>query len=233
MIEAAEVNAYAFWRTTPLAFSERGVRGDSDTVTVGTRLTGKLPANFDYTVEGMLQRGSFSLDSVRAYAFHGRLGYTITKNYWSPKLLAEYNQASGDENPTDGKRGAYDQLFPTNHSKYGLHDVVGFRNIQNLRSGISFQPNKQWKIDADYHSFWLTQKRDGLYNEQGALITQDRNGRSGKHVAQEADLQLTYSPKEFVSFGAAYAHWFPGEFWKATTRGAPGSSAYIYATYKF
>ncbi len=233
LVPKAEVNVYAFWRTTPLVVGERGNRGDSDTVTLGTRLVGKLPVNFDYTAEGMLQRGSFTLDRVRAYAFHGRLGYTITKNYWSPKLLAEYNQASGDENPTDGRRGTYDQLFPTNHNKYGLHDVVGFRNIQNLRFGISFQPNKQWKIDADYHSFWLTKKRDGLYNEAGGLISQDKSGLSGKHVAQEADLQLTYNPKEFISFGAAYAHWFPGEFWKTATKAAPGSSAYIYVSYKF
>lgn|GEM_PF-639844 len=233
LVPKAEVNVYTFWRTTPLVSGERSSRGDSDTVTLGTRLAGKLPMKFDYTMEAMLQRGSFALDRVRAYAFHGRLGYTIRQDYWTPKLLIEYNQSSGDENPNDGVRGTYDQLFPTNHSKYGIDDVVGFRNLENLRLGFALQPNKRTKIEGDYHSFWLTQVRDGLYNEQGNLITRNTAGAAGKHVAQEADLQFTYTPKEYLSFGAVYAHWFPGEYWKATTKGAPGSSVYTYATYRF
>ncbi len=232
-IPDAELNVYAYWRTTPLVFGEGFRLGDSDIVTFGARARGDLPGDFDYTVEAMLQRGEFATDEVSAYAFHGRLSRRLARRHWSPALLVEYNQASGDEDPLDGRRGTYDQLFPTNHGKYGIHDVVGFRNLQNLRFGVSFQPGKKVKLEGDYHSFWLTEERDGLYGEQGGLFARNASGAAGKHIAQELDFQFSYSPKEFISFGTGYAHWIPGEFWKAQTFGAPGSSAYTFVTYKF
>ena len=238
LIPKGEVNVYSYWRTRPIVTGETvrtGLRnsGDSDTVTTGTRFAGKLPKRFDYITEIMLQRGSFANDSVHAYAFHSRLGYLITANHWAPKLLLEYNQGSGDKNPRDGVRGTYDQLFPDNHGKYGIHDIVSIQNLQNLRLGIGLAPTKKLKVDFDYHNFWLTQTRDGVYNEQGTRIAFDPTGMSGNHVSQETDLQIVYSMKSYVSLGAVYGYWFPGQYWKNTTGGAPGSSFFSYVTYKF
>jgi hypothetical protein len=208
-------------------------RGDSDTFTYGLRLNGKLPAKFDYTLESMLQRGTFAADPVRAYAFHSRLGYSIAESFWKPKLLLEYNQGSGDRNPNDGVRGTYDQLFPDNHQKYGIHDTIGLRNTQNLRLGMGFTPSKKTKLDVDYHNFWLTQVRDGLYNEQGTLVSRSLTGTAGKHIGSEADMQLIYNLKSFVQLGAVYSYFFAGTYLKSTTPGAPQTSTYTYVTYKF
>lgn len=232
-IPKAETSFYTLWKTAPLVRGELASRGDSDTVTAGVNIVGKLPAKFDYMTDLMLQRGSFASDRIDAYAIRARLGYTITDKYWTPRVLLEYNVASGDKNPTDKVKGTFDQYYPTNHSKYGLDDVVGFRNLENLRAGIGFKPSKKWKIDVDYHSFWLAQEKDGLYNEQGNLIARDITGTSGKHVAEEADIQVTFSPKEYLNVGGVFAQWFPGRFWKSTTPGSSGSSFYTWVTYKF
>ena len=56
---------------------------------------------------------------------------------------------------------------------------------------------------------------------------------AGSHVAQEADVQLTWSIFDNVSFGAGYGHWFPGAFWKQATPGASRDFVYTMAAYRF
>jgi len=48
----------------------------------------------------------------------------------TPKLRLEFNHASGDSNPSDGKHGTFDVLYPTAHDKYGMADQVGWKNVK-------------------------------------------------------------------------------------------------------
>jgi hypothetical protein len=232
-IPKAELNTYAFWKTTPFVLDERGRAGDADTVTFGGRLAGTLPGRADYAVELMGQRGSFSNDDIRGGAAHGRLGYALTSSSTSPKLRAEYNYASGDANPGDGVRGTFDQLYPTNFDKYGIVDQIGFRNMHNVRVGLSEKPHPRLTVDADYNSYWLAHRRDGLYNAAGALVTRIPGGAPDAHVAHEANVLVAFTLRDGVTFGAGYGHWFPGAFWKAATPGASQDFAYTQFTYRF
>ena len=229
----AKLGAYAYWKTEPFVRGENGRTGDADTVTVGASLSYKLASNLDSELEAALQRGSFASDSIEAHAVHARLIYSISKKESVPKLLLEYNHASGDGNPSDGVRGTFDQLFPTGHAKYGVIDLVGLRNQHDLRIGSIWQARKRLKIEIDYHSFWLARKRDGLYNAGGALIARSINGTSGRHIAQEADLQVNYNMGSGITLGGGYAYWAPGTFWKKTTPGEPPSFVYTFINYKF
>ena len=92
-----------------------------------------------------LQSGSLGDDSIGAWAGHWQMRESLP-GQGAIKLTAEYNFASGDENPTDGSRGTFDQLYPTGHDKYGLADQVGWRNIHHLRAGVEFSPGRS---DAD------------------------------------------------------------------------------------
>jgi hypothetical protein len=231
-VPKAELNAYTFWKTTPLVVDERGVKGDADTVTIGGRLNGKLPNDFDYTTEVMFQTGDFGGDDIKAGALHARLGYQFNAA-GSPKLRFEYNFASGDGETGDGTRGTFDQLYPTNHDKYGIMDLVGLRNMHDLRTGVLFKPTKKFDLEFDYHSFWLADRNDGLYNAAGALVARIPGGSPFSHIAQEFDVQGTYRLGWGVTFGAGYGHWFPGDFWEAATKGAPQDWGYAQMTYKF
>jgi hypothetical protein len=231
-VPRAELNGYVFWKTTPFVLAESGA-GDADTVTVGGRLAGKLAKRTDYGVEIARQLGSFGADEIRATATHGRIIHGFSDDARVPKLRVEYNYASGDASPADGVRGTFDQLYPTGHAKYGVIDQVGWRNIHNARIGAILKPHAKLTLEVDYHSFWLAHRRDGLYNAGGALVARVPGGAAGSHVAQEADVQLTWSIFENVSFGAGYGHWFPGSFWKQATPGASRDFVYTMAAYRF
>lgn len=224
---------YTLWRAQSQTVNERGERGDADRVTFGTRLVGKLPHNFDYGVELAGQAGDVAGDRARAWAAHLQLGYTLARVRLKPRFLAEYNFASGDDDPNDGKVGTFDQLFPTNHNKYGIADLVGWRNIHNLRLGLSLKPVDRVGLNVDVHSFWLASRRDALYNAPGRPVARILDGAVSRHVGEEIDLYGSIKLTPYFSLGAGAAHVFAGRFLKQATPGENTSFAYAMASYHF
>ena len=232
-VPKAQLDTYAFWKTAPRVLGELASAGDADTVTFGARLAGGLATRADYTVEVAGQRGSFAADDIRAAALHTRLGWAFSKRPEVPKLRLEYNFASGDDDPADGVRGTFDQLYPTGHAKYGVIDQVGLKNMHNARAGVILKPHARVTLEADYHSFWLASRTDGLYDAGGNLVARVPTGAATSHVAQELDVQLSLTVAPGVTFGAGYGHWIPGGFWREATPGAARDFAYSFVTYKF
>ncbi|MBM3773850.1 MAG: hypothetical protein FJW37_01650 [Acidobacteria bacterium] len=174
-----EMWAYVFWRLSPRALTEAGTPGKLDFKTIGLRWVGKLPSNFDYGAEIAGQTGALGADRIGAWAGHWLLGHMAARLSYKPRLIAEYNYASGDNDPRNGKRGAFDQLYPTPHDKYGLADQIGWRNIHHLRAGIEFKPRPKWMITSNYHSFWLASPGDALYAASGAAVARSATGSAG------------------------------------------------------
>jgi len=77
------------------------------------------------------------------FAGHWIVGKTIG-GPWKVRVAEEYNAASGDASPNDGRRQTFDQLYPTGHDKLGLADQVGWKNIRDLRSIVELTPYRGW-----------------------------------------------------------------------------------------
>ena len=228
-----QIDAYFFWKTNPLVVDEKSRSGDADTWTFGSRFAGKVGSRVDYGVEATGQSGTFATNSIRAAAFHSRMSFGVSKNAAMPRPRVEYNYASGDKDPTDGKRGTFDQLFPTGHDKNGLIDQVGYRNMHKFRVGATMKPHTRVTVDVDYSDFWLAQARDGLYDVGGNLVARIITGAPSRHVAREFDVQSNIAVANGVTLGIGYGHWFPGDFWKAATPGASRDFFYTSMTYRF
>jgi hypothetical protein len=211
------------------ATAEAGTLGRLESATVGARWLGTLPAGLDYNTEMALQRGSLASDDISAWAGHWLVGRT-TGTKATFRLSGEYNYASGDRDPKDGRRNTFDQLYPTAHDKYGLADQVGWRNVHHLRTAADVKPNAKWTISGSYHSWWLASRTDGLYSASGAVLVRPVAGFTGTHVGQEIDAQTTYplSPRIHVSGG--YAYIIAGAFLKAATPGKGYSFPYVMVT---
>jgi hypothetical protein len=225
LIPKTVVEPYVFWRVTSSL--------NRDFKTVGVRLAGKLPKSFDYGVEVVGQTGSQAKDDIKAWAGHYLLGYTTARLPHKPRLIAEYNYASGDSNPTDAKRGTFDQLYPTPHDKYGLADQIGWRNIHQIRLGSEFKPHPKLTLMPNYHNFWLASATDALYAVNSTAFVRRANGSAGKHVGQELDLTTNYAINKQVQIGMGLAHLFPGRFLKATTPGHGYTMPYVMLGYSF
>lgn len=228
-----QIDAYALWKTNPLVLDELSMSGDADTWTFGTRLTGAAGSRVDFGLEATGQTGTFAASDIRAAAFHGRMSVGLLPSTAVLRARAEFNYASGDEDPTDGKRGTFDQLFPTGHDKNGLIDQVGYRNLQKIRLGATWKPHARATVDLDYSDFWLAQRRDGLYDAAGNLVARISTGAPSRHVARELDVQASFAIANGTTFGIGYGRWFPGDFWKTATPGAARDFVYTSLTYRF
>jgi hypothetical protein len=234
LVPRAVIEPFVFWRVGPRMKAESGRLGVLDFKTIGFRWVGKLPANFDYGTEVAFETGSLGSDSVRSRAAHAVVGYTFAVSAWKPRLFAEYNYASGDRNSNDNVRGTFDQLYPTNHDKYGLADQFGWKNIRHLRAGLEIKPLKKLTLAAGFHDFWLDSATDGLYSAAGALVVRKADGTAGTHVGEELDAQAMYSVNKQMQFGAGYGYLFAGEFLKnATKDGHSYSMPYVFLGYTF
>jgi hypothetical protein len=232
VIPQAAVEPYLFWRRDVNLRSELTTVGNLSQTTMGVRIAGKMPARLDYGVEMAMQRGSLAADSVSAWAGHWQIRESLP-GAGAIKLTSEYNFATGDDNPTDGRRQTFDQLYPTGHDKLGLADQVGWRNVHHLREGFEFSPFKATPISLNYHSWWLAEKTDGLYAASGAPLARVAGGAADSHVGQELDIQVARAVTPQIQLAAGYAHMFTGAFLKQATPGASYSAPYVMVTYVF
>ena len=232
LIAKGLVEPYVFLRRDVNQRAETGVLGSLSQVTTGARFTGRMPARLDYNVEMDLQTGSLGSDSVSAWAGHWQLRETIPAKM-TPHVTAEYNFASGDENPADGTRGTFDQLYATAHDKYGLSDQVGWRNIHDLRFGFDVTPFKATPITVNYHSYWLAERRDALYAASGAVLARVPAGAASRKVGQEIDVQVSRPLSPQLALAAGYSHLFAGPFLKEATPGRSYTGPFVMLTYVF
>jgi hypothetical protein len=231
-IPKATVEPYVFWRRDKAQRSEHGDVGDLSATTLGARWVGKLPASVDYGVEMAYQTGSLGPDAISAWAGHWIVGKTLG-GAWKIRVAEEYNFASGDSNPSDGRRQTFDQLYPTGHDKLGLADQVGWKNIRDLRSMVELTPHRGWAVTASLHSWWLADAHDALYNAAGTAVARVPSGSAGSRVGDEIDVQTTHALTPQVQLAAGVAHVFPSRFLDTITPGADYTYPFVMVTYVF
>jgi hypothetical protein len=227
------VEPFLFWRRQSGLRTEAGAPGTMNFGTLGLRAMGKLPSNFDYDIQMAGQNGKLGDESIRAWAGHWLIGYTLAKARLTPRVFAEYNQASGDENPTDNKKGTFDQLYPTGHDKYGLTDLVGWQNMKHLRTGLDFSIFKNWGATARYSHYWLADAHDALYNGGGAVLARSVTGVAGTDVGQEVDATASCKFRPTLGLSAGVGYFTPGTYLRNTTPGKPYTYPYVMLTYDF
>ena len=200
---------------------------------MGVRVAGKLPARLDYGVEMAMQRGSLAADSVNAWAGHWQIRESLP-GAGAVKLTSEYNFATGDDNPTDGTRQTFDQLYPTGHDKLGLADQVGWTQrappARRRSSSRRSRPRRLAELSlvvAGGKDRRASTRRAARCSRASPAApptrTSARNWTCRSHAPLTPQIQLA----------AGYAHMFTGAFLKQATPGASYSAPYVMVTYVF
>lgn len=232
LVKNGTFEPYVFWKRDVNQAGELATLGTLQHTTFGLRMAGRLPGRLDYNLESAGQRGTVASQDIAAWATHWQLRESLP-GAGAVKLTGEFNMASGDDDPADGRRGTFDQLYPTPHDKTGLADQIGWRNLRHVRAGLEFTPVKATPVTVNYHSFWLTEKRDGLYGVNSALQFRVPAGADSAHIGQEIDVQVSRAITPQLQVAAGYAHIYTGAFLKQVSPGASYSHPYLMATYVF
>jgi hypothetical protein len=232
VLRGMNVEPYVLFKQTLQVKSETGVAGDALVFSLGVRVVGKAPGRLDYTVEEVVQRGSYSSDRVSAMAQSYVAGWTIVDSAWKPRLSVEYSYASGDSANKDGVRGTFDQFYPTNHGNYGMIDQFGWKNLKNWRAGFDFLPVPKMKLRVDFDEFYLANVQDALYNTNGNSAVLNRPATSA-HLGSEINTVALYQWTKIWRFGAGYGRLFAADFLKQSKTGFGYTYPYLMFTGRF
>ena len=235
LLPHSTLEPFVLWRVQPGIAVETTAKvktGGQDEKAYGFRFKGLAAGSLDYSYEGIVERGADGPNSIRAWAqtfgaVTGSTGFTST-----PRIFAQYDYASGDRNPNDGRHGAFDTMYPTAHDRFGVTDQFGWQNIVAERGGFTFEPRRRWTVTAQYLDFWLASATDSLYNTSGGSIVRDATGKSGTHIGEEFDVYTWFELNRHLNLGCGMGHLMPGGFLAATTKGPTYNYPYFAINFK-
>jgi hypothetical protein len=142
----------------------------------------------------------------------------------------EYNYASGDRNPHDGRAGTFEQLAPMPLSTVARAADFASRNLHEPYAGIEWQAHTRLKVRGTYRSLWLASKQDALYTLAGAVFA-SKPGASHAHVGESTELWTIYQPIRRVQLWLGYAHLSSGTYLKEAGHGSSINYPYAMWTY--
>lgn len=226
---------FVLWRVAPsvgIETTAAAKTGKLDEKAYGFRFKGRAITNLDYSFEVITEGGSAGTNDIKAWATTFGAGYRIDRAFWHPRVFAQYDFASGDKNPTDGTRGAFDTMYPTAHDRFGITDQFGWQNLVAARAGLTIEPHRRWSLSVQYLDFWLASATDSLYNSSGGSIVRDKTGMSGTHVGKEVDFYTWYELNRHVNVGFGLGHIASGSFLLKTTNTASYNYPYLAINFK-
>lgn len=218
--------------------------------TLGTRWKSQPGAlrGWDYGLEAALQWGNVwtgerstpRLDQ-RAWAIHLEGGYTFESAAWRPRFGLEYNYATGDRDPNDRKSESFQNLFASNHDKYGYIDEFAWRNLHDARVQWTVRHSSTLDVELSYHALWLAETSDYWFRSNGLspLRTQTPAGRdvrtldASRFAGHEIDFAVKWSPAGPLKVEAGYSHFFAGTYLRETGPHDDADFAYVMTTVKF
>ena len=191
---------------------------DRDLFTPGLRLYRKPKINqFDYQVESVFQFGesrslrtsTTDLDHL-AYFHHAEIGYSFAAR-WSPRLIFQYDYASGDDDPNDGDNNRFDTLYGARRFDFGPTGIYGPFARANLNTPgvrLKLKPASNVTSFLALRGYWLASDNDAWTTARIINAAGDSDNYIGTQV--EARVRWEVLPKNIrIEVGAA--HLFAGD----------------------
>jgi hypothetical protein len=203
-----------------LVLGETSLFFKHDKVAAGTQDLATLAHTYNTTfgttavvVEGAAQAGRNFGRRHEAWALNARATQPLAAGV---RGFIEASAASGG--PSSGVSRTFDNLYPTNHPFYGLMDLQGWKNMNELALGIEYAPRPNLSMRVEYHGFGLRDARDAWYGAGGAPnrwsggAFADPTGQSGRDVGRELDLEVTWHARPNTTVMAGLGVFTPGSF---------------------
>jgi hypothetical protein len=172
---------------------------------------------------------------VDAHFHHLQIGYSLERT-WSPRVTVEYEYASGDADPADGRWQRFDPLFANRRIDLGptnIYNALGRENIDTLGVRLSIAPNPRADAFAIYRIVRLAEARD-VFATTGI---QDASGAAGRDGGRQLDIRFRRRFREgVIRLDAGASFLWEGKFMQnAPNATGEGDSTFFYCdvTYTF
>jgi len=199
-----------------------------DLYTFGFRLWRAPKVNqLDYQLETVYQLGKSRVSTKSAtplnhwaYFHHAELGYSFNAP-GAPRLIAQFDYASGDDNPNDGQNNRFDTLYGARRFDFGPTSTYGAFARSNLISPglrLKLKPLSSLKTMFVVRGFWRESTAD-------SWTTAGING-SQSYIGTQLEARLRWQVlPENLSVEGGVAHLFAGDL---MTQAGKGDSTFVY-----
>jgi hypothetical protein len=228
------IEPYTFIKAMPWVKSQQSKYGTETEVTPGMRVLTNAPMGFEFVGEGVLQRGSFSNDSIHSGAGYVKAGDWQRKLPWKPRLMGEYDYATGNPHTNARRIGTFDQLYPSSHDAFGLVDLFGWQNIRQERINLDLNPVRRLTMLIQQEWLQVATKNDGVYSGSGSeFLKPPVHGFNSDTVGRDFDASAKYLWTNSLVSAFGISHFSPGAVMTENAHGAPLTLGYASLIYRF
>ena len=170
----------------------------------------------DYGLTGVVQRGWWGQDRIRAAGASGILGARLLLP-WQPRLRAVLTWGSGDRDPHDGVHATFDGVLGgADITFYGYCSLFFWANIWDREVQLLLHPSERLDLHIRAHAFALASGRDAWYSTSLSTVRRDPTGSSGTDMGREIDARAVYRARPWLELMAGIGYYLPGSFVRQT-----------------
>jgi len=183
-------------------------KGDEHRHVFDARFAAKA-LGFDWDVEAMGQLGDVGKATVHAWAVGGRAGYTLPVLPVNTRIGLQFDAASGDDRPGDGKLETFNPLFPNGYY-FTLGGFTGHANLLHVKPSLTVKPVKTLTVMAGLGLQWRLTKYDAVYVFPN-LPVPNTQGQDGLWTGAYGQLRLDWAAAANVTAALEGVHYQIGD----------------------
>lgn len=184
-------------------------------------------SHFDYQLETVYQLGESSVSNTStkkldhwAHFHHAEFAYSFNA-LWSPRLIAQFDYASGDDNPNDGQNNRFDTLYGARRFDFGPTSTYGAFARTNLLSPalrLNLKPLKTVQTLFALRGHWRASTAD-------SWVPAGINGQDA-YIGTQIEARFRWQPiAKSLQLEAGVAHLFAGDL---IDQSGNGDTTYAY-----
>lgn len=236
LVPHSSLEPFVLWRVQPSLILEPALSnktGKEDMKTYGFRLKGRARGSINYSIEAARQAGKDGTEAIRAWGLTGGAANEFRSLAFDPRIFAQYDYASGNNDPGNGVHRTFDTMYPTAHDRFGIADLFGWQNIRAVRGGATIMPHRRWTVTGQYLDYWVASTADAVYNTSGGPIVHGSVAAgAGSHLGEEFDAYSWYELNRHWNIGGGYGRFAAGTFLSQITTGHVYSYPYFAINFK-
>ena len=202
--------------------------GDDQRNSWGARLWKRTP-QFDFDLEGTVQRGSFADQDIRAWGVMLETGYSWPSMPMKPRLGLRANAFSGDDDLDDGKAGTFVAAGPR-LPLYSEAAFFNFSNMVDLYPSLTLKPVDNVTLMAGPDFLWRQDKADGVYIGPSGASFAPYDG--SRYVGTALNLEASWQTTRRLSFRLFETYFSAGDGF-ARNGGRNGNYFGLLSSYRF
>jgi hypothetical protein len=173
---------------------------DRDLLTPGFRLWSSPRDPWSFELEAAAQFGDSRRTAVPADVgdldhgarfVHAHVARQLS-GAWSPRIVLQFDYASGDDDAADGDNGRFDTLFGARRFEFGptgIYGALARSNIRSPRARIELKPSETLNGFIGYRAAWLAEDTD-TFTTAGV---RDVTGDAGSFIGHQFEARVRTS----------------------------------------